>query len=114
LLLTARLSKVGIGSPLDFAPSLCSSAARADPFSGYLNYYLGFTYTNPGVGARPVRRSASLFTERRSEYLAYLRTSYFGTSVTASRPLGERRWVGTLGYELTYGRTEAEPAVLCG
>ncbi|MFL5574490.1 MAG: outer membrane protein assembly factor [Gemmatimonadaceae bacterium] len=114
LIVTGRVSKVGIGSPLDFAPALCAGSARADPFSQYLNYYLGFTYTNPGLGSRPLRRSVSLFTERRSEYLAYVRTVYLGTALTASRPLGESRWVATLGYELSYGRTIAEPAVLCG
>ncbi len=114
VLVTGRVSKLGIGSPLDFAPWLCAPPARADPFSAYLNYYFGATYTYPGRGARPVRRSASLFTERRSEYLAYVRTTYVGTSLTASRPLGTHRWVGSLGYELTYGRTRAEPAVLCG
>jgi outer membrane protein insertion porin family/translocation and assembly module TamA len=114
LLLTGRVSKVGVGDPFDFAPQLCSDAARNDPFSAYLNYYLGFNYTNPGLGTRPIRRSATLYTERRSEYLAYLRTTYIGTSVSATRPLGDSRWVLGAGYELSYGSTLAEPAVLCG
>src|SRR6186713_434987 len=36
--LTTNLSKIAIGSPLDFAPSVCSSAAQDDPYSRRLNY----------------------------------------------------------------------------
>lgn len=114
LVATARVSKVGFGSPLDFAPWLCSGTARNDPFSKYLNFHLGFTYANPGLGQHPLRRTASIYSERRSEYLAYVRTTYLGATLTASRPLGDTRWVGSTGYELSYGKTIAEPAVLCG
>jgi outer membrane protein assembly factor BamA len=110
--ITASLSKVGIGSPLDFAPGLCSSNVRADPYSSRLNYYLGATYSQAATGRRRVTRSVSIYTERRSEYLAYLRTTFIGGAATLARSLG-RKWIGTLTYDLSYGRTEAEPAVLC-
>jgi outer membrane protein insertion porin family len=110
--LTTNLSKVAVGAPLDFAPSLCSSEVQADPYSQRLNYYAGGTYAIPSLGPRGWTRSVSLYTERRSEYLAYLKTTYIGGSVSLSHRLG-RHWGTTLGYDLSYGRTEAEPAVLC-
>jgi len=109
---TMNLSKVAVGAPLDFAPSLCSSEVQADPYSRRLNYYFGGTYAIPALGKHSWTRSVSLYTERRSEYLAYLKTTYLGGSASLAHRLG-RHWSGTLAYDLSYGRTEAEPAVLC-
>ena len=110
--LTMNLSKIAVGSPLDFAPSMCSSAVREDPYSTRLNYYVGGTYAVAGLGRRGVTRSLSVYAERRSEYLAYLKTTYIGGSASLARSLG-RRWGATVAYDLSYSRTEAEPAVLC-
>ena len=108
--LTTRLSKVAVGEPLDFAPSMCSSETQSDPYSARLNYYVGGTYALGSLGRWT--RSVSLYTERRSEYLAYLKTTILGGSASASRAIG-RRWRTAFVYDLSYGRTEAEPAVLC-
>jgi len=108
--LTTRLSKVAVGAPLDFAPSVCSSETQADPYSARLNYYVGGTYALASLGRWT--RSVSVYTERRSEYLAYLKTTYLGGSASASRAIG-RRWRSAFVYDLSYGRTQAEPAVLC-
>jgi outer membrane protein insertion porin family len=109
---TLNLSKVAVGSPLDFAPGFCSSDARADPYSSRLNYYAGGTYAIPALGGRRWAKSVSMYTERRSEYLAYLKTTYLGGSASLTRAFG-RHWSGALSYDLSYARTEAEPAVLC-
>ena len=109
---TGRLSKVGIGAPLDFAPQLCSDAIQDDPYSQRLNYYAGVTYRHPALGPRGVAHTVSVYSERRSEYLAYLRTTYVGVATSVTRALG-RDWTGRLGYDLSFGRTEAQPAVLC-
>ena len=109
---TMNLSKVAVGSPLDFAPSFCSSDVRADPYSSRLNYYVGGTYTIPALGRGRWSKTVSLYTERRSEYLAYLKTTYLGGSGSLTRAFG-RHWSGALAYDLSYARTEAEPAVLC-
>jgi outer membrane protein assembly factor BamA len=110
--LTLNLSKVAVGSPLDFAPGFCSSDVRADPYSSRLNYYAGGTYAIPALGGRRWSKSVSTYTERRSEYLAYLKTTYLGGSASLTRAFG-RDWSGALSYDLSYARTEAEPAVLC-
>jgi len=109
---TVNLSKIAVGTPLDFAPSFCSSDVRADPYSARLNYYVGGTYAIPALGRRRWAKSVSLYTERRSEYLAYLKTTYLGGSASLTRKYG-RYWSGALAYDLSYARTEAEPAVLC-
>ena len=109
---TINLSKIAVGAPLDFAPSICSSDVQVDPYSTRLNYYVGGTYTIPALGRRRWAKSVSLYTERRGEYLAYLKTTHLGASASLSRKYG-RHWSGTLAYDLSYARTEAEPAVLC-
>jgi outer membrane protein insertion porin family/translocation and assembly module TamA len=110
--LTANFSKIAIGSPLDFAPGLCSGAVQDDPYSKRLNYYLGATYTVARAGRRTGARSVSLYSERRSEYLAFLKTTYIGASASVGRYFG-RYWSATTAYDLSYAKTEAEPAVLC-
>lgn len=110
--LTTTLSKVAVGRPLDFASGLCSSTVRSDPFSSRLNYYVGGNYTIASSYRRGLTRSFSLYTERRSEFLAYLKTTYVGGAATIARSMGPR-WTASLGYDISYARTEAEPAVLC-
>jgi outer membrane protein insertion porin family/translocation and assembly module TamA len=110
--LTANFSKIAIGDPLDFAPGMCSSSVRADPYSSQLNYYLGATYTVARAGRRAGARSVSLYSERRSEYLAFLKTTYIGGSASVGRYYG-KYWSATTAYDLSYARTQAEPAVLC-
>ena len=101
--LTANFSKIGIGSPLDFAPGLCSSEVREDPYSRELNYYLAGTYTVARAGRRFGARSFSLYSERRSEYLAYLKTTYIGASASAGRYFGSY-WSATTSYDLSYAQ----------
>ena len=109
---TLNLSKIAVGAPLDFAPSICSSDVQGDPYSQRLNYYVGGTYVIPALGRSRWAKSVSLYTERRSEFLAYLKTTYLGGSASLTRSYGGH-WSGALAYDLSYARTEAEPAVLC-
>src|SRR5207253_11122891 len=72
-----RVSKIGIGAPLDGAPNLCPKA-KQDVFSNRLNYYVGATLRQPVfLGLRTVP-TISLYTQRVSEYNAYLRTTPIG------------------------------------
>ena len=110
--LIGRVSKVGIGDPLDQAPGLCTSAAKRDPFSLRLNYYAGATLRQPVLfGLRSVP-AVTVFSERRSEYRAFLRTTSIGTiaSLTSER---RPRTPVVLSYQFEVGRTEAEPALFC-
>ena len=109
--ITTRLSKIGIGDPLGGAKALCPQAQN-DPFSRKVNYYLGATLRQPvfpGLRALP---TITVFSERVSEYNAYLRT----TTIGGVASLDVRRWPTTpvtLAYSMDLGRTEAQPALFC-
>lgn len=109
--LTTRLSKIGIGDPLSGAKALCPQAQR-DPFSRKVNYYIGATLRQPmypGLRALP---TVTVFSERISEFNAYLRT----TTIGGVASLELRRWPTvpvTLAYSMDLGRTEAQPALFC-
>jgi outer membrane protein insertion porin family/translocation and assembly module TamA len=109
--LTARVSKIGIGEPLGGAKDLCPQA-KADPFSAKLNYYVGATLRQPVFfGLRSVP-TITVFSEKVSEYNAYLRTTAIGgiASVDWRR---FRRTPVTFAYSMDLGRTEAQPALFC-
>jgi outer membrane protein assembly factor BamA len=105
----ARVSKIGVGAPLTGLESACPQAA-ADVYSKDLNYSVGATITQPPV-FREYVPSFTLYSERRSEYNAYLRTAPVGGSVVLAR-LGDAG-SQSLGYSMELGRTEAQPALLC-
>lgn len=109
--LTARVSKIGIGEPLSGAKSLCGSA-KGDPYSNKLNYYAGATLRQPLFAGLRAIPALTVYTERVSEFKAYLRTTAIGG--IASVVL--RRWEAapvSLAYAVDYGRTEAQPALFC-
>jgi outer membrane protein assembly factor BamA len=109
--LNARVSKIGIGRPLDGAPGLCP-AARKDVFSNSLNYYAGATLRQPlFLGLRTVP-TITLYTQRVSEYNAYLRTTAIG-GVASVVWRGTTRTPVNLAYSMDLGRTEAQPALFC-
>jgi len=109
--LTSRVSKIGIGRPLDGAPGLCP-AARKDVFSTRLNYYAGATLRQPVfLGLRTVP-TITIYTQRVSEYNAYLRTTAIG-GVASVIWRGLTRTPVNLTYSMDLGRTEAQPALFC-
>ena len=54
----------------------------------------------------------SVYSERRSEYQAFLRTTVVGGEASVTRDAAARLPL-RLAYSLEYGRTEAQPALLC-
>jgi outer membrane protein insertion porin family/translocation and assembly module TamA len=112
---TARLSKIGIGRPVDFegADQLCGAVANGkDPYSDKLNYYLGATL-RPPVGPGGLRiPERTLYSEVRGEYQAYRRTTNIGAIASVTLQAARRLPV-TLAYDLSYGKTEAQPALFC-
>jgi len=114
--LSARLSKIGIGDPLDGAPDLCQGQARSDPYSRTLNYNTSMTLRQP-VRANQARvLSLTVFSSTLSEYRAYLRRTPIGGVMSISDPFARKsapRTPSTLSYQLELGRTEAEPAFFC-
>ncbi len=104
-----QLSKIGVGRPLAGLESLCP-IARSDLYSKDLNYFIGATATQPAI-FKGIVPTFSLYSERRSEFDAYLRTTPVGGNMTFARPAG--RTVEAFSYSIEYGRTEAQPALLC-
>jgi outer membrane protein insertion porin family/translocation and assembly module TamA len=109
--LTTRFSKIGRGDPLGGLDALCPQARR-DPFSRKLNYYFGATLRQPVYARVRFLPSLTVFSERVSEYNAYLRTTTIGGIASVEW----RRWPTwpvTFAYSLDLGRTEAQPALFC-
>ena len=113
--LTGRLSKIGIGRPVDFdgGDALCGAVANGkDPYSDLLNYYVGATLRPPvGPGGRRIPE-LTLYSEVRGEYQAYRRTTSIGAIASVTLQARPRLPV-TLAYDLSYGKTEAQPALFC-
>lgn len=108
--LRGRVSKLGIGGPLELARNICQTAAK-DIYSGDLNYYVGATLSQPSLLRASFVPTLSFYSERRSEYNAFLRTTPVGASLALSRSLPRR--VHGLAYSIEAGRTEALPALFC-
>jgi outer membrane protein assembly factor BamA len=114
--LTGRVSKLGYGSPTrsDVTRNLCYRSLL-DPDSigsSKVNYYLAASFRQPSLFRGHWLPAYSIYTERRGEYLAYLRTTLVGGDASATRLIGDRMPL-RLGYSLEYGETKAEPASLC-
>jgi len=109
--INTRVSKIGIGQPLDGAPNLCP-AAKKDVFSNRLNYYVGATLRQPlFLGLRTVP-TLTVYSQRVSEYNAYVRTTAIG-GIASLIWRGLTRTPVTLAYSMDLGRTEAQPALFC-
>ncbi len=112
--LSTRLSKLGAVEPVSFARDGLCGALEDDPFSEQLNYFAGATFRQPtffGLGPRTVP-TVTLYSERRSEYKVFLRSTPIGGLVTLTREPWRLTQV-TLSYQVELGRTEAEPALFC-
>ena len=114
--LTGRLSKLGYALPHN-APAVRNICYRPyldqdSTFSSKLNYYGGATFRQPTLFGTHWVPAYTAYTERRGEYRAYLRTTYIGADASATRNIGFGMPM-RVGYTLEFGRTEAEPAILC-
>jgi outer membrane protein assembly factor BamA len=110
--LNMRVSKIGIADPLKGAESLCNQATR-DPYSTQeLNYYFGATIRQSALFGVNNLPTLTVYSELRSEYLVYKRTTPIGTLATVNLA-PTRRLPVTLSYSLEYGRTNAQPALFC-
>ncbi|HEV8496663.1 MAG TPA: BamA/TamA family outer membrane protein [Gemmatimonadaceae bacterium] len=114
--LTGRVSKLGYGEPTSTSATrnLCyrSLLDQDSLASSKLNYYAGATVREPTLFGTHWVPSYSVYTERRGEWKAYLRTTEVGGQFSATRNVG----IGMpfrVGYTFEVGQTQAQPAVLC-
>ena len=112
--LTSRVSKVGVGDPLDWglADNICGASRNDTVGSAKVNFYLGASVRRPAFLSPNNAITVSVFTERRSEYKVYLRQET-GASIALTRTTPRRRSPLSLTYTLSYGRTEATPQSFC-
>ena len=112
--LSTRVSKIGVGAPLDMGFSKKGSVCfplEGDPTSDTLNYNVALTLLQPTFLSPSHSASIGVFAERRSEFKTYTRIQVganAGVTFNARRrvPLG-------LAYGYSVGRTEATDAGFC-
>lgn len=111
--LSARVSKIGVGRPLNagFADNVCGVLKDDTTFSGKLNYSAGLTLFQSLFLSPRHTASIGVLAERRSEPKTYRRTQVggnVGVTINARRriPVG-------VSYGYSVGRTDADPASFC-
>jgi outer membrane protein insertion porin family len=112
--LSTRVSKIGVGAPLDMGFSKTGSVCfplKGDSTSDTLNYNVALTLLQPTFLSPSHSASIGVFAERRSEFKTYTRIQIganAGVTFNARRrvPLG-------LAYGYSVGRTEATDAAFC-
>jgi outer membrane protein insertion porin family len=112
--LTSRVSKVGLGEPLDWGldRNICETSRFDSVGSAKINYYLGASVRRPAFLSPNNAITVSVFAERRSEFKVYLRQET-GASVALTRLTPRRRNPLSLTYTVSYGRTEATALSFC-
>ncbi|MEZ4413069.1 MAG: BamA/TamA family outer membrane protein [Gemmatimonadales bacterium] len=112
--LSGRLSKIGVGSPTDWGMQdgfLCSQLKPDTLGSSQVNYSLAASLRRPAFLSPHNTLSTTVFADRRSDYLVYLRQEV-GAGVSLNREtLREAKL--SLTYSFTYGNTQASPASFC-
>ena len=112
--LTSRISKVGVGAPVDWglADNICGASRDDTVGSAKANFYLGASVRRPAFLSPNNAITVSVFAERRSEYKVYLRQET-GASIALTRTTPRRRAPLSLTYTVSYGRTEATAQSFC-
>jgi outer membrane protein assembly factor BamA len=112
--ISTRVSKVGVGSPTEWGleDRICKQLAEDSIGSRLLNYGVNLAFRRPAFLSPNNTITYALFSERRSEFLAYLREDV-GANVTIARETPNRRLPLGLSYTLSYGKTEATAATFC-
>jgi outer membrane protein assembly complex protein YaeT len=112
--LTTRVSKVGVGDPVDWGldRNVCRTSRDDSVGSAKVNFYVGASVRRPAFLSPNNAITLSVFSERRSEYKVYLRQET-GASIALTRTTPRRRNPLSLTYTVTYGRTEATALSFC-
>ena len=112
LTLSSRVSRIGVGDPLNLDERLICRPLRNDKDSLLtLNYSLIANIFQPAFLSRRTSGTFSLFAERVSEFQAYRRDA-IGGEVILTQQVAINIPV-SVGYLLSRGRTIADPATQC-
>ncbi len=111
---SGRLSKIGVGSPTDWGMEdgfLCSQLKPDTLGSSEVNYRLAVSLRRPAFLSPHNTLSTTVFADRRSDYLVYLRQE-IGAGLSLNRETRRQARLA-LNYSYTYGSTQASPASFC-
>lgn len=111
--LSGRVSKIGVGEPLDFGAenSVCSPLADDTVGSRRANYGIDLSLRRHAFLSPDNTLALTLFSERRSEYKVYVREDV-GAEISVRRETINRIPV-TLAYRISYGQTQANAVSFC-
>jgi len=111
---TGRMSKIGVGNPTNWGledGTMCSQLKPDTLGSGQVNYNLSVALRRPAFLSPHNTLSTTIFADRRSDYLVYLREEV-GAGIGLTREtLRQAKLAATYAY--TYGSTQASPASFC-
>ncbi|HEX6645266.1 MAG TPA: BamA/TamA family outer membrane protein [Gemmatimonadales bacterium] len=113
--LSSRISKVGIGEPLNWGlenSPLCDALREDSIGSRLLNYNVTASVRRPAFLSPNNTLIFSTYAERRSEFKVYRRQE-IGASIGVTRETPTRRLPVALTYTMSFGRTEASPFSFC-
>lgn len=112
--LSSRVSKVGIGSPLDWGldKTLCEPLKDDTIASSKLNYNLTATLRRPAFLSPNNTAVVSAYAERRSEFKVYRREE-IGASFGINRETPIHRLPVAATYTISLGKTDASPVSFC-
>ena len=112
--ISGRLSKIGVGDPTAWGMEdgfLCSQLKPDTLGSSEVNYSLTVSLRRPAYLSPHNTLTTSVFADRRSDYLVYLRQE-IGAGVSLNRETLRQAKLA-LSYAYTYGSTQASPASFC-
>jgi outer membrane protein assembly factor BamA len=108
----ASVTKIGIAAPFRIDNGGLCPQARQDIYSDTLNYNVSATLRSPVLFGSQLNPTVTLFTQRQSEYNAYVRSTPIGASLSLTRRLSPT-WSLSPEYRIDLGRTSAQPALYC-
>jgi len=112
LRLDASVTKIGIASPFRIDNGGLCPQAKSDIYSDTLNYSVSATLRSPVLFGADLNPTFTLFTQRQSEYNAYVRSTPIGASLSLTRRLSSTISLSP-EYRIDLGRTSAQPALYC-
>ncbi len=112
--ISGRLSKIGVGAPTAWGMEdgfLCSQLKPDTLGSSEVNYSLAVSLRRPAFLSPHNTLTTTVFADRRSDYLVYLRQEV-GAGLSLNRETLRQAKLA-LTYAYTYGSTQASPASFC-
>lgn len=111
---SGRVSKIGVGEPTSWGlenGTMCSQLKPDTIGSRQVNYGLALSLRQPAFLSPQNTLTGSLFADRRSDYMVYLRQEV-GAGLTFNHET-QRQARLALTYAFSYGSTTASPASFC-